>query len=59
MTASLQNQTTRDGPARQGASRVEWIRSRMPLMKSVREEFEASRPFEGHRIGVALHIEPM
>ncbi|MDE0346969.1 MAG: adenosylhomocysteinase, partial [Boseongicola sp.] len=58
MTASLQDQATLDEPARQGASRVEWIRSRMPLMKSVREEFERSRPFEGHRIGVSLHIEP-
>ena len=58
MTVSLQDQATLDEPARQGASRVEWIRSRMPLMKSVREEFERSRPFEGHRIGVSLHIEP-
>ncbi|MDE0521345.1 MAG: adenosylhomocysteinase [Boseongicola sp.] len=56
--ASLQDQATLDEPARQGASRVEWIRSRMPLMRSVREEFEKSRPFQDLRIGVSLHIEP-
>ncbi len=52
------NGPTQDEAAEQGAARVDWIRSRMPLMKSVREEFEASRPFVARRIGVSLHIEP-
>jgi adenosylhomocysteinase len=30
----------------------------MPLLAAVREEFTASRPFAGHRIGMSLHIEP-
>lgn len=41
-----------------GAARVEWIRSRMPLLAAVREQFATSRPFAGHRIGMSLHIEP-
>lgn len=41
-----------------GAARVDWIRSRMPLLAAVRDEFAASRPFDGHRIGMSLHIEP-
>jgi len=41
-----------------GAARVEWIRSRMPLLRRTREEFAVSRPFDGHRIGMSLHIEP-
>jgi adenosylhomocysteinase len=40
------------------AARVEWIRSRMRLLAAVRETFAATRPFEGHRIGMSLHIEP-
>lgn len=40
------------------AARVEWIRSRMRLLAAVREQFAATRPFEGHRIGMSLHIEP-
>lgn len=41
-----------------GAARVEWIRSRMPLLARTREQFRASRPFDGHRIGMSLHLEP-
>ena len=44
--------------AARGAARVEWIRSRMPLLKATRAEFAASRPFAGHRIGMSLHLEP-
>ena len=44
--------------AAKGAARVEWIRSRMPLLAATREQFAASRPFTGHRIGMSLHLEP-
>jgi adenosylhomocysteinase len=40
------------------AARVEWIRSRMRLLAAVRDQFAVTRPFEGHRIGMSLHIEP-
>jgi adenosylhomocysteinase len=30
----------------------------MRLLAAVRETFAATRPFEGHRIGMSLHIEP-
>lgn len=40
------------------ASRVEWISSRMRLLAAVRRQFVETRPFEGHRIGMSLHIEP-
>ncbi len=42
----------------QGAARVEWIRSRMPLLAAARADLAATRPFAGHRIGMSLHIEP-
>lgn len=41
-----------------GAARVEWIRSRMPLLAHAREDFAGSRPFAGQRIGMSLHLEP-
>lgn len=41
-----------------GAARIDWIRSRMPLLAATREQFRDSRPFAGHRIGMSLHLEP-
>lgn len=41
-----------------GAARVDWTRSRMPLLAAARAGFTASRPFDGHRIGMSLHLEP-
>lgn len=42
----------------QGEERIAWIRSRMSLLADIRERFAVERPFEGHRIGVSLHLEP-
>jgi adenosylhomocysteinase len=44
--------------AARGAARVEWIRSRMPLLADARTEFAARTPFAGERIGMSLHLEP-
>lgn len=44
--------------AARGAARIAWIRSRMPLLAAVREQFAADQPFAGHRIGMSLHLEP-
>ncbi len=44
--------------ADRGAERVEWIRSRMPLLAATREQFQRTHPFDGHRIGMSLHLEP-
>lgn len=41
-----------------GAARIEWIRSRMPLLSQARTDFAASLPFSGKRIGMSLHLEP-
>jgi len=41
-----------------GHQRLEWIRSRMSLLAAAREEFTASQPFAGRRIGVAIHLDP-
>ncbi|MCU1534001.1 MAG: adenosylhomocysteinase [Glaciihabitans sp.] len=44
--------------ADRGAARIEWIRSRMPLLRAARATFAETRPFEGRRIGMSLHLEP-
>ncbi len=41
-----------------GAARVAWIRSRMPLLARARVDFAESRPFDGLKLGMSLHIEP-
>lgn len=47
-----------DGLLEQGLNRIDWIRSRMQLLKRVREDFSARQPFAGRTIGVSLHLEP-
>jgi adenosylhomocysteinase len=47
-----------DSLAEHGAARVDWIRSRMPLLAAAREQLAETRPFAGHRIGMSLHLEP-
>ncbi len=44
--------------AAKGRARIDWIRSRMPLLAETREHFAETRPFAGHRIGMSLHLEP-
>ncbi|MCY7412939.1 MAG: adenosylhomocysteinase [Salinibacterium sp.] len=44
--------------AARGAARVEWIRSRMLLLARTRADFAETLPFQGHRIGMSLHLEP-
>lgn len=51
-------QTSDTDLAASGARRVEWIRSRMPLLAQARDDFAQTLPFAGHRIGMSLHVEP-
>ena len=41
-----------------GQSRVNWIRSRMQLLRNVQETFKWEKPFSNKTIGVSLHLEP-
>lgn len=52
------SQVTDPTLAARGAERIAWIRSRMPLLAATREHFAATRPFDRHRIGMSLHLEP-
>lgn len=43
--------------ANEGKQKLEWVRRHMPVLNQIREEFEQSRPFQGLRIGMCLHVE--
>ena len=41
----------------EGKKRLEWAKSRMGVMKEIRDRFLKEKPFEGLKIGMALHVE--
>ena len=43
--------------ANRGWEKIRWAQAHMPLHARIRKRFERERPFAGHRIGAALHLE--
>ncbi len=41
----------------EGRRKMDWAKQNMPIMASLRKEFEADQPFAGERIGMAMHVE--
>jgi adenosylhomocysteinase len=42
--------------ADEGAKRIEWSESRMPVMMALREEYKKTKPLKGYRIAGCLHV---
>ncbi|MFB6295906.1 MAG: adenosylhomocysteinase [Halobacteriales archaeon] len=42
---------------KEGRRKIDWARQHMPILRSLREEFEADQPFAGERVGMAMHVE--
>jgi adenosylhomocysteinase len=40
-----------------GHRKMNWAREHMPILTAVQEEFMTDQPFEGQRIGMAMHVE--
>jgi len=40
-----------------GKDKIEWVRSYMPILNTVREEFEKTKPFKGKKISMSIHLE--
>ncbi len=40
-----------------GKDRVGWARHNMPILQAIRKRFAVEQPFEGHKIGICLHVE--
>ena len=45
------------GLAQQGLRRMDWVREHMPVLRGIKEDFARTRPFDGLRIGICLHVE--
>lgn len=41
-----------------GHTKIEWVKNNMPLLRDFEEEFERTKPFEGVRISLSIHLEP-
>ena len=42
--------------AQKGKQRIEWAGQWMPVLRSIREEFQKTRPLDGVRIAACLHV---
>ena len=42
--------------AEEGQRRIDWADRQMPVLRSIRERFEAERPLDGVRMGCCLHV---
>ncbi len=40
-----------------GADKIAWVASYMPILNSIKEEFEKTKPFAGKRIAMSIHLE--
>lgn len=43
--------------AKTGKQKINWVRKNMPLLRSLEEEFSKTKPFEGVRVTVSVHLE--
>ena len=41
-----------------GHTKIEWVKNNMPLLRDFEEEFKKTKPFEGVRISLSIHLEP-
>ena len=40
-----------------GHQKIEWVKNNMPLLRGFEEEFKKTRPFEGVKISLSVHLE--
>ena len=45
------------GLAPEGKKKIDWVQEHMPVLNEIRKEFEASLPFKGKRVAIAMHLE--
>ena len=54
----MQNYEVRDiSLATSGHQKIEWVRKNMPLLRGLEEEFSKTKPFEGVKISLSVHLE--
>ncbi|MBE7021169.1 MAG: adenosylhomocysteinase [Ruminococcaceae bacterium] len=40
-----------------GRNKIEWVSRNMPILNTIREEFERTKPFSGKKITICIHLE--
>ena len=45
------------GLAESGRNKIEWVKSYMPVLNKIKEEFEKDLPFKGKTISMSIHLE--
>ena len=40
-----------------GEQKIQWVKSNMPLLRSIEEDFAGTKPFAGKRIALSIHLE--
>lgn len=40
-----------------GHRKIEWVKANMPLLSALEKEFEATKPFDGIKISLSIHME--
>jgi adenosylhomocysteinase len=43
--------------APEGKLKIDWVQAHMPVLGSIREQFERDQPFQGLRVAISLHLE--
>lgn len=43
--------------ATSGHRKIEWVRNNMPLLRALEDEFKETKPFEGMKISLSVHLE--
>lgn len=41
-----------------GHTKIEWVKNNMPLLRNFEEEFAKTKPFDGVKISLSIHLEP-
>ena len=43
--------------AESGKQKIQWVRKNMPLLRSLEDEFSKTKPFDGVRVSISVHLE--
>lgn len=43
--------------APQGQDKIDWVKSNMPLLRSLEKDFSTSKPFAGLKVALSIHLE--
>ncbi|MDW7674693.1 MAG: adenosylhomocysteinase [Bacillota bacterium] len=58
MSSAIKNSAIRDIKlAPEGKLKLDWVKSHMPLLNTIEEQFKKEQPFKGLKVTICLHLE--